>query len=303
MDYTKKLVSAFGLLLSSIFWGASFLVVKDALYGINPIMLITYRFIIATIIFAGIVLLRKEKLFKNWRSGFLLGGVLFLQYITLTFGIKYTSVSNAGFITGLFVLFTPLFCYLFFRRIPTVLNVISIAISLLGLWFLTGGIESINNGDLLIILQAMATALIIVLADKYVKNSVSPFTLNFQQFLVVACISLVLGLFLHLPFSIPNSAVIAATGYLAIFSTVIAFGIMFVAQKSLKPFIAALLMSMEPVFAAIFAWTIGHEKIIISHAIGGLCIFIAILIAELPIKRLSSYSLRLFNKEFEQFEH
>ena len=121
------------LLLLQILWGATFFIIKDAQNYIKPVTLLAYRFLLGALVMAIILCcVQHKQLFKNFRQGMLLGIVLCIAYISQSTGLVYISASNSGFITGLFVIFVPLFSIIFQKRIPNLKNIIALCISLTG---------------------------------------------------------------------------------------------------------------------------------------------------------------------------
>jgi drug/metabolite transporter (DMT)-like permease len=285
----KTLLSDAGLVYAAAVWGATFFVVKDALAGIAPSTLVAYRFLIAAAILGIVGAFQRKDLFHNLRDGIMLGAVLCILYFTQTVGLQRTSASNSGFITGLFVIFVPIFTFLFFRRLPSRKQLVAIAISVAGLWLLTGGLRGMNMGDALTIGAAVAYALQIWLVDRYVKTS-DPLVLTFQQFLVVGIASLGAALVLRDPLGATASAWHAVL-FLAIFPTLTAFLIQTFAQRHTGPVKVALIFTLEPVFAALFAWTLGGEQFIAISALGGLLIVTGMVIASLPERRAARQSI------------
>ncbi len=282
----RKFLAPAGLLLATAIWGSAFLVVKDSLSEINAITLVTYRFLLATAIFGIIVFFRKDNIKKSWFQGFILGVIIFLQLSLQALGLKYTSAANSAFITGLFVAFVPLLGIVFFKRIPTITQFLSLGIALIGLWLLTGGLMSFNYGDGLTLINALLNGLYIVMVDKIVKGKADPFVLNLQQFLTVGVLGLLTIFSFHLPTTVTSTYAIGSIIYLAVFATVISFGLVLIAQKYTAPVTAGIVLSTELVFGAIFAWTIGHETTSPYQFIGGGIIFLAIIISELQIDKL-----------------
>ncbi len=225
-----------------------------------------------------------KQLFKNFRQGMLLGIVLCIAYISQSTGLVYISASNSGFITGLFVIFVPLFSIIFQKRIPNLKNIIALCISLTGLWILTGGIEQMNIGDVLTLLTAITVAIHILYTDKLMKNKTDAYILNFQQFLTIGIICLLVSLILNQSLAIGNATAIWAILYLSIVAGVLGYLIQNIAQKSVPTLRVSLIFTMESVFAAIFAWTLGQEIFIPSRAFGGLLIFLAMILSELPLE-------------------
>ena len=278
----KKIISDIGLLYAAAIWGSTFFIVKGSLEYIDPVILVGYRFIIATLLVALLCIITKRPLFKNIRKGVVLGIFIWLLYIPQTIGLGITTASNSGFITGLFVAFVPIFSFLIFRRVPSLIGITATLISLSGLWILTGGLTDINKGDILTLLAAMTYAIHILYVDKFLKDGDDPFTLCFQQFLFVGIASLAVGGIVGLPFGWGNASTGWIVLFLAVFPTFSAFFIQVVAQKYTSPIRVSLIFAFEPVFAAIFAWTLGGEQIILHRALGGLLIFLAMIISGLP---------------------
>jgi len=282
----KTYIADTGLLYAAAIWGLTFFIVKDSLQYINPVILVGYRFFFAAIILAAILIYQRKPLFLNLKAGFILSLFLYLLYIPQTIGLGITTASNSGFITGLFVAFVPIFYLIIFRKPPSFTRLVAVIISLSGLWVLTGGLKDINTGDLLTLITAMAYAIHLLFTDKYVKNNIDPYILSFQQFLLVGILSFITGAIFRLPFSILSKSVIWVILFLTLFPTISAFIIQLTAQKFTSPIKVSLIFALEPVFAALFAWTLGGETFILHRAFGGLLIFLAILISEIPIKKL-----------------
>ncbi len=280
----KKLLSELGLFYSAAVWGATFFLVKDALTDVDPVVLVGYRFLIAAIPLGGFCLISKKPLFTNVKHGLVAGGFLWLLYISQTVGLGVTTASNSGFITGLFVAFVPVFSLLLFRRRPKVTEIIATSVSLLGLWMLTGGLTDINEGDLSTLISAATYALHILILDKYVKDGDDLVALSFQQFSVVGAASLLTGVILELQFSIMSNKTAWVVLFLALVPTLSAFVVQVVAQKTTKPYRVSLMLAFEPVFAGVFAWTLGNETIIFHRAIGGVFIFLGMIISGIRLK-------------------
>lgn len=284
--HTKTYWPDLSLLLLQVFWGATFFIIKYAQNYISPVTLLTYRFLLGAILMAIFLYFVQHKpLFKNFRQGFLLGLILSLAYIAQSTGLVYISASNSGFITGLFVVFVPLFYILFLKRIPSVKNFIALAISLTGLWVLTGGVGQMNRGDLLTLVTAITIAIHILYTNKLIKNQTDPYILNFQQLFTVGIICLAVVLIFKQPFTIGNPTAIWAVLYLSLIAGLLGYLIQNLAQKSVPPLRVSLIFTTESAFAAIFAWTLGHEHFVPMQAFGGLLIFLAMVLSELPLEK------------------
>ena len=143
--------------------------------------------------------------------------------------------------------------------------------------------NNINRGDVLTLITALAYALHILFAGKYMGSGSDPFIMTFQQFLVVGVLSIISALPFSVSLSWTQGEVWWIIIFLAFFPTISAFLIQMISQKFTSPFKVALIFSMEPVFAAIFAWTLGGEQFLLRRGIGGLIIVSAILLSEIPM--------------------
>src|SRR5674476_1562787 len=126
------------LLFTTVIWGGTFAIIKSALGSISPMMFLTFRFSIATIIFLPFVFSRLKKLDKeSIRQGLILGFLYFGGFASQTLGLNYTSATKSAFITGTFVIFTPIFQIVIEKKLPTKGNIIGIILVASGLIFLS----------------------------------------------------------------------------------------------------------------------------------------------------------------------
>jgi len=278
----KRVLADTGLFYAAVIWGATFFMVKDALTGIDPVILVAYRFLAAGLVMLVFLLATGRPLLKDLKHGSVLAILLLSLYIPQTIGLGYTTASNSGFITGLFVIFVPIFMRSVVRRKPKTLEWVASGVALVGLWVLTGGMTDFNLGDGLTLIAALTYALHVLFSDKYMKAGVDPFVISCQQFLIIGLLSLITGALFRLDFGIHTSTAAWTTIFLALFPTLSAFVIQMWAQKITTPVKVALIFALEPVFAALFAWTLGSETIVLHRALGGLFIFAALVISGLP---------------------
>ncbi len=277
-----RVLADFGLFYAAAIWGSTFYIVKDALSGIDPVMMVAYRFLLAGSVMLVFLLVTGRPVLAGIGRAALLSIILLVLYVSQTIGLKYTTASNSGFITGLFVLFVPIFLRTVFRRKPSLMEVVASIVSLIGLWVLTGGMRDVNVGDMLTLLAAMTYALHVLYSDKYMKAGIDPYVISCQQFLIIGSACLVGGLVFGLPLEIASAKVGWVVLFLALFPTLSAFVIQMVAQRFTAPLKVSLIFALEPVFAGLFAWTLGGEEFVQHRALGGLCIFLALVISGLP---------------------
>jgi drug/metabolite transporter (DMT)-like permease len=284
-DRRQTLLADLGLLYASAIWGSTFIMVKGSLSALTPLGLVTHRFLVAAVITGALLVWQRKPLFRNWRPGLLLGLTMVALYVPQTIGLKYTTAANSGFITGLFVTFVPPLTIMFTRQKPRPAQWLAVGISLAGLWLVTGGIGQINTGDLITLSAALTYALHVLLTDRFARST-EHLELVFQQFLVVGIVSLLLGLAFGQSLAVPSLASGGVIVFLAVFPTLSAFLIQIKAQTITAPVKVSLIFALEPVFAGIFAWTLGGETFIFRQAVGGLLIFLAVFVGTVqPINR------------------
>lgn len=270
----------FGLFYCAAVWGATFFMVKGALDAVSPETLVGYRFLVSAALLVPWVLQRRRKS-AHMKESAVLALLLYALYISQTIGLKYTTASNSGFITGLFVIFVPLFLLLFFRNPPTPVQWAASGLALVGLWLLTGGIRSLNKGDTMTLIAAMTYAGHLLATDTYVRADADTVLLSFHQFWMTGVLSLLTAAGDGASFRVGTSAAWETIVFLAVFPTLSAFFIQMIAQKKTSPVKVALIFSLEPVFAALFAWTLGGEKFVPARAAGGGLIVAAMVAGEL----------------------
>jgi len=270
------------LLLVALIWGLTFPAIKDALEGITPFAFLTIRFSIACIFLVVIYSKNMVKINRyNLKAGILIGTALFLGYSFQTVGIQYTTASNAAFITGLAVVMVPVLNIPITRKLPNkyaILGAVSAAFGL-GLLSLNAGF-SINHGDFLVFLCAVAFATHILLVSKYAPNMDSTL-LTIIQIGAVAFFSGILTISLEtLPTRFTREVWIALA-ICAIPATSLAYWIQNKVQQYTSPTRTAIVFSMEPVFGALFSYFWLAEVLTTKGLLGCGFVLLGILLAEL----------------------
>ena len=273
-----------GLVYCSLVWGATFPLVKDVVGSMPPAALVGWRFLLSALCLLPWVLRRPRPL-AHVREGVVLGAILLALYLSQTAGLVHTSAANSGFITGLFVLFTPAFLWLFRRKAPSKAQWAASGLAAAGLWLLTGGPSGFNRGDALTLVAAMTYAAHLLATDAYTRRDSDPVLLAFHQFWVCAAGSFVVALLAGNTVAVPSAKAWGAVWFLALVPNLSAFFIQLVAQKTVAPMRVSLIFSLEPVFAALFSWTVGGEPFTAVSAVGGTLIVAAMMadtVAEHP---------------------
>ncbi|GAW92546.1 DMT family transporter [Calderihabitans maritimus] len=270
------------LLMVALVWGFTFVTVKNALDDIGPHFFNAIRFFIAAL-FLAIIYHRRLKNFtkETLVAGVLIGIALFAGYGFQTVGLKYTTASNAGFITGLSVVLVPLFSTIITRQPPAWPIILAVIKSALGLALLSlGSSFQLNWGDFLVFLCAISFALHIILVGRYAPN-LDPALLATVQIATVSAASSIWGWFTEIPPGSLSSEVISALFITAIPATALAFLIQTTMQSFTTPTRTAIIFSTEPVFAALFAFLFLGEILTPRQLLGAALILAAMLVAEL----------------------
>lgn len=279
-DRLKKRFADFGLVYCAAIWGSTFIVTKGALDSVDPAAMVGIRFLISSLLLLPWVLRRRNKAGMMKESA-LLSIFLSILYLSQTTGLLYTSASNSGFITGLFIIFIPAFMFLFRGERPAFPQIVSSGLAVAGMWLLTGGVSGFNLGDALTLAAAAAYSAHLIFTDKYVRTGADTVLLAFHQFWMVSLISFSAALLAGRQLAVADLKGWGVITFLAVFPTLSAFYIQMLAQKTSEPFRVGIIFTLEPVFAALFAWTLGGEKFVLVKAAGGFLIVSGMIIGEL----------------------
>lgn len=258
---TKELKAELSLLAVTVVWGASFPIMSTALKYIQPYSLIALRYFIAALLL-GIIINKKimtaDK--KTIEAGILIGISLFLGCTLQVMGLKFTTPSKSGFITGLNVVFVPLFLAVIYKKLPDVKTILGVILSVAGLGIMSiNGSTFINKGDLMTLFSAVAFAIQIILVDRLVKQDMNVLVLSFIQFFTVGVLSVMpAAVFENFNIEI-NLFSVSAIIFLSVFCTIIAYYVQNKMQPLTNPVHAAVIFLAEPVFAALFSLLIGDK--------------------------------------------
>jgi drug/metabolite transporter (DMT)-like permease len=279
---TARSRAELSLLSITLIWGSTFVTSKYLLQTVSPLIFIGVRFAFASALFA---LFFHQKVFSipkgTWIKGIVLGVLLFIGFATQTIGLQYTGASKSAFITGMMVVFTPICQLAIERRAPKVGNIIGIILVTFGLYFLTspGGSE-FNLGDGLNLICALTFGFYIVYLDVFSRD-LDAVHLTIIQFVTCAVLGLGAGvLFETIRFS-PSIAGVLALTYLIVFATIIAIYVQNRFQKDTTPTRSAVIFSVEPVLAAVFAYLLLGEVLGVMGMLGGALIVGGVLVSEL----------------------
>lgn len=288
----KQLSGVIALLGATVIWGSAFIAQSVGMDKIGPFTFQAVRCFLAVVfLFPASALFSKGKPFWKswadpalWRSGVICGLALFAASSLQQIGLVYTDAGKAGFLTAMYIVFVP-FLGLSLGQRPGRNALLSLIPAIVGLYLLScTSVSGINKGDVLLLLCAVAFSVQILLIDRHCAG-LDGLKLNCIQALVAAVLSVPWALLTETVDASRIASCWLPLGYAGILSMGVAYTLQIVGQKRVAPSAAALLMSLESVFAALFGWLLLHETMTGAEELGCLLVFAAVVISQLPEKK------------------
>lgn len=279
----------------TLFWSATFVIVKESLNDISSMLFIGFRFLIAGLIIFPFILRRKID-FKSikLKMPIILGILLFLGFASQTIGLRYTSATKSAFLTGSAVIIIPILQTIIERRKPKKGSVIGVIVVLLGILLLSGGnsiytlledlATNFNFGDGMTLICAFFFAYYVVYLD-VLSNKFEFWLLLMMQISVTTILSFLFAIvfdvsgFEEIKFKFSTNLGLGIL-YTAIFATLATTALQTKYQRLVSPTKAGIVYSFEPIMAAVIAFLAIGEKITIFGFIGAALIFIGLIISE-----------------------
>src|ERR1700679_1219709 len=287
--FSKRVRADLALAVTALIWGSTFVVVKDALADVSVFVYLAVRFAMAAVVMALVFWRSVRALDKAavW-AGVQIGFFMFAGYAFQTTGLQFTSPSKAAFITGSSVVIVPLLLAVFSRRRVNQWIWAGALAALAGLYFLTvppEGFGGLNRGDPLVFGCAVMFAVHMIFISRYIAHH-SVGALAVVQVATTALFAPIALPFLSLsniehPRWIWSGTLIFAVLITSLGSTAFGFSAQTWAQQYTSPTHTAILISLEPVFAALTSWLLAREHLGGRILLGAALIFAGILLAEL----------------------
>ncbi|MDY4833648.1 DMT family transporter [Frisingicoccus sp.] len=295
----NKTKNTFLLLLTAFIWGVAFVAQSVGMDYVGPLTFNGSRFIIGAIfLIPCIAFLDKLKEKENQAAGknitaapqnkkvLITGGICCGIAIAAAstlqqYGIAYTTVGKAGFITALYIVIVPILG-IFLKKKPRLIIWLSVLLALVGLYFLcmTDSL-SFSKGDTLVLLCAFVFSLHIMIIDHF-SPMVDGVRMSCIQFAVAGILCGIPALIFEHPTFSSLIAAWAPVLYAGILSCGVAYTLQIVAQKNYDPTVASLLLSLESVFSVLAGWVILHQSLSPREIFGCVLVFIAIILVQLP---------------------
>ncbi|MDQ3933257.1 MAG: DMT family transporter [Actinomycetota bacterium] len=268
-----------GLVGIAAVWGLTFPMVQDAVAELPTYAFLGYRFLAAALLVAVIFRRRLAALSPaGWRAGLVMGVFLTAGYVFQTLGLERTTSSNAGFITGLFVVITPLLGALVLRQRIGGLAWAAAAVSAAGLYLLSGT-EGFNEGDGLVLLCAISFAAHILATGRAARDHDAGALLVVQ--LAVCGVFCTVVAAPRGELEVPSGGdVWLALAVTALVASALGFFVQTYAQRHADPARTALILASEPAFAGLFGFLLNDERLSALAWSGALLIMVAIVAVE-----------------------
>ena len=277
------------IIIATIIWGSSFVIVKDVTNQLPPAWILAVRFTAAALIM-GVALIGRRRLYfekSHMGYGLMFGLAMFTAYYLQTVGITDTTPGKNAFLTGTYCVIVPFLAWALLRRKPNRYNLVAAFLCIVGVGFISlDGDLAIRFGDAMTLACACFYALHIILVSRFAQGR-DVYVLTLWQFVGVAVCSVIVGLIAEPAptWSELSPECWASLAYLAVACTTLALLFQNIGQAHLPPASAALLLSLEAVFGVAFSVALGAEELTVRVVIGFALVFIAIVVSEVLPER------------------
>ncbi|ADD68399.1 protein of unknown function DUF6 transmembrane [Denitrovibrio acetiphilus DSM 12809] len=271
------------IILISLIWGSTFIIIKKGVDTFEPITYLFLRFMVASVFLFIITLpLMKKINRKLLKDGIILGSVLFIVFLFQTLALKLATATEVGFLTGLYVLFVPVFSALILKKYPHMFSVLGVLLSAAGMMMVT--LESsigLSTGQIFGIINALFLGLYIILIDVYSRRHHVVLLTTVQILTATVLAGVYSWLFEEQNYSAALDPYMLYTIlFTGLIATVFCFFVQTAMQKHTTPTKAAIMFTLEPISSAFFSFFIGGEILNSRQYFGAALIVIAILVAE-----------------------
>ena len=266
------------MVIATIFFGMTYVLTKICLNYSTELHIISFRFLIAFVV--SLIFLQR-KIFpikiREILYSLILSVLLFLVFITMTIGVKYTTATNASFLISLSVIFIPFFSWIFNKEKPKKNIFVVLIIALMGIMLLTldKNLE-LHIGDILCLICSLLFSFHVLITERFVKNN-NPITLGVLQFGGVAILSFLVQYPIE-KFTLPKDEKFwISLLILSVFCTALAYIIQTVSQKKLSSTLIGFILSLEPIFSGIFGYFILNEYLNFQQYVGAFLLLISVI--------------------------
>ena len=281
-EKTKVSLSYVALLVTSLIFGSSFFILKDALDTLPTFFVLAFRFSIGAVVLGAVFF--KSLLRMRWKSllhGVVLGGVLVAAYVLQTLGLLYTTPGKNAFLTATYVILVPFMMWLFYRNRPRWKNLLAALLCLTGIGLISlSGDLSIGIGDILTLCSGIFYSLQIVFTKRFTRDDEAG-QLLFGEMLTAGVVFWIITFCLHeIPSSIEPPQWFPLL-YLTFAATCAAQALQLLGQKHTSANTTSLLVSLEAPFGVMFSVIFYGERPTVQIYFGFAVVFVAVLVSEI----------------------
>ena len=278
----NAILGRLALFAATVFWGSSFVVLKNALDALPLLWILAVRFTIATLLLALLANKRLKRMDRVSRRGSVLLGVLLAAaYIVQTYGLHYTTPGKNAFLTAVYCVFVPFLAWGIYKRRPRLLHLLAAFLCITGIGFVSLGGETgeLNIGDLLTLLCGFFYALQILLMERYVSGC-DALSISTVEFATAAVICWAGTLLLEpQPTQIPASLWLSIA-YMGVVCTGLCFFLQAWGMRCTPASTASVILTFEAVFGALCSVLFYHETMTAKLLIGFALIFLSVVLSE-----------------------
>lgn len=283
----SKLTLYIAMISIAAVWGSSFVVMKDSLERQNVFSFLSSRFILAALL----MFLYKPGVFRGLTNKFISRGIiagilLGSGYIFQTYGLTKTTVSNTGFITGLYLVFTPLISLIILKRHVLKIQWLAVIVATIGLFFISYNGVTIGLGEILVLISAFIYGAHFVALGEW-SDGKNTYALTFIQVVTVAALTSIFAFKDGFQIA-PDSTIWLAILYTAFFATFLGFLIQTKAQSVMSATVASVLLATETPFAVFFGLYFHSDPLTLRIITGGLLVMLAMALVIWSDNRKSS---------------
>ena len=282
-------IAKLALLLATIIWGSSFIIMKDALDDMGTFFLLALRFTGACLLLAAVFWYKLRLLnFYYIKAGFVMGTLLLTAYAVQTLGLAETTPGKNAFLTAGYCVMVPFLYWFLAGKRPDRFHILAAVLCVAGIGLVSlDGNLTMGRGDLLTVACGLFYALHIVVSARYTQGS-DVMLLTISQFFFAAMWGWVMSFFFE---TMPALAAIPVSSwlrlaYLCVFATAGALGLQMYGLKYTAPAAGSLILSLEAVFGVLFSVLLGAEAVTPRLSLGFAVIFVAIVVSETKLEFL-----------------
>jgi drug/metabolite transporter (DMT)-like permease len=276
------------LLLVAFIWGTAFVAQKEANSHLGPLMFVAVRFIAAAMFLLPLALWERRRMGTppsggDWRAALCIATLMCAGCIVQQVALVSTNATHAGFLTAVYMVIVPFVAWIFSRRPPRALVMLACAIALAGAWLMGGGgagPSEWSRGDIIILASDLIWALHITLIGHFRSLAARPMLLSTVQCAMTGLVALPFGLAWQPATGDALLAALPAIAYASILSSGVAFTLQIVGQRHTPAAEAALILSLESVFAAIAGAWLQHDSLSLAATIGAGMILLGVVLVE-----------------------